>query len=83
MSSLDPSYTATDYEKSKSDQDWTGFYGDVENTIPPNAPNIPDKEVELKIFVDSGHARGKATHCSCTGFMIFVNMSTINELSKK
>ena len=80
---LDPSYAVIDYGKFKKKEDWTEFYGDVEEDIPPNAPKPLGKEVELRMFVDSDHAEDKATRRSRTGFMIYVNMSLVNWLSKK
>ena len=35
------------------------------------------------MFVDSDHAGDKATRCSRTGFMIYMNMALINLISKK
>ena len=80
---LDPSYASIAYSKFKSDEDWTEFYGDVKEALPPNAPKPLGKEVELCMFVDSDHAGDKASRRSRTGFMIFMNMSMINWYSKK
>ena len=64
-------------------EDWTAFYGDVEEALPPNAPKPLGKEVELRGFVDSDHAGDKRTRRSRTGFLIFMNMALINWCSKK
>ena len=42
-------------------QNWTNFYGDVQEPIPPNAPEPAGKEVDIQLFVDSDHAGDKKT----------------------
>ena len=80
--SLDPTYPDIDYETFKIDKDWTHFYGDVSEAIPPNTPDPLGKSVDLRIMVDSEHAGDKRTRRSRTGSMIFMNVSLINWLSK-
>ena len=38
---------------------WYGFYADVREVIPTNAPELRGKEVDLRIFVDLDHAVDK------------------------
>ena len=59
------------------------FYGDVNESIPPNAPDPRGKAVDLRIWVDSDHAGDKMTKRSRTGYFIFLNTALINWLSKK
>ena len=59
------------------------FYGDVKEAKPLNAPKPLGKEVILRMFVDSDHARNKKDRRSRTGFMIYMNMAMINWYSKK
>ena len=40
---------------------WCGFYGDVKEAVPLNAPEPRDNEVDLRIFVDSEHTGDKLT----------------------
>ena len=80
---LYPSYAGIDYAKFNAHADWHAFYGDVKEALPPNAPEPPGKEVELRMFVDSDHAGDKATRRSRTGYMIFINMSMIDWHTKK
>ena len=80
---LDPNYPDIDYETFKIDKDWTHFYGDTSEAILPNAPDPLGKSVDLRIMVDSDHSGDKSTMRSCTGFMIFMNISLINWLSKR
>lgn len=51
--------------------------------IPLNAPTPQGNEVELGLFVDSSHANDKVSHCSRSGYFIFINMALIGCLSKK
>ena len=44
---LDPTYPDIDYETFKIGKDWTHFYGDVSEVIPPNAPDPLGKSVDL------------------------------------
>ena len=75
---FDPTYANIDYEKFNKKADWTSFYGEGKEALPPNAPKPLRKEVELYMFVDSDNAGDKATRRSRTGFMIFMNMALIN-----
>ena len=51
--------------------------------IPPNAPLLRGKEVDLHMFVDSNHAGNKQTRRSRTRFMFYMNMSLVNCYSNK
>ena len=46
------------------DNDWTSMYGNVTEAIPPDAPTLHGKEVDLHLYVDSDHAGDKYTHWS-------------------
>ena len=59
------------------------FYGGVTKAIPPNAPELRVKSVDLRMWVDSDHAGEKVTRRSRTGYFIFFNTALINWLSKK
>ena len=80
---LDPSYPQIDKRNFKVDQNWTAFYGDVEEALPLNAPEALGKDVDLRLLVDSDHAGDKRTRRSRTGYFIFMNMALIDWLSKK
>jgi hypothetical protein len=80
---LDPSYPTIDESKFNSNADWTAFYGDVTEAVPPNAPEPRGKEVDIRLLVDSDHAGDKSTRRSRTGYMIFCNMALIDWLSKR
>ena len=59
------------------------FYGDMEEAIPPSAHEPRDKEVDLRIFVDSYHAGDTLTRRSRPGYIIFLDYAPIAWLSKK
>ena len=80
---LDPSYPGIDISIFNHGGDWTEFYGEVEEAIPPNAPKPLGREVDIRMMVDSDHAGDKAIRRSRTGYMIFVQMALVAWLSKK
>ncbi len=63
--------------------EWTKFYGNVEEAIPPNMPPPLGKDVDLCMMVDSDHVGEKRTQCSRTGFIIFCNLAPIIWLLKQ
>jgi hypothetical protein len=63
--------------------DWTEFYGDVDEAIPPDMPPPLGKDIDHRMMVDSDHAGDKTTRRSRTGFLIFCNLSPIIWMSKK
>ena len=79
---FDPCYPTIDMTSFK-ECDWSSFYGNVQEAIPPNAPEPRGKDVDLRMFVDSDHAGDKRTRRSRTGFIIFLNMAPIVWFSKK
>ena len=56
---LEPSYPGIDISDFKSNENWTPFYGDVQEAKPLNAPKPLYKEVTLRMFVDSDYAGGQ------------------------
>ena len=79
---FDPSYPTIDHTSFPTN-DWGRFYGDVKETIPPNAPAPRGLPVVLRTFVDADHAADKMTRRSRTGFIMFVNSAPIIWYSKK
>jgi hypothetical protein len=57
----DPSYLTIDMAAFKPNG-WKQFYGDVAEAIPSNAPEPRGKDIDLRMYVDSDHAREKRTH---------------------
>ena len=79
---FDPTYPIIDMSDFK-EHDWTSFYAGAEEAIPSNAPEPLGKPIDLRAYVDSDHAGDKATRRSRTGFVMFLNSSLINWMSKK
>jgi hypothetical protein len=63
--------------------DWKSMYGDVKEMIPSDAPVPCEKEVDLRLFVDSDHDGEQFTRRSRTGFVIYLNMAPIVWFSKR
>ncbi|KAL7458099.1 hypothetical protein ACHAXS_000416 [Conticribra weissflogii] len=79
---MDPTYPALDSTQFPI-CDWSEFYGEVEETIPPNAPKPIGKVVDLCMFVDSDHAGDQCTQRSCSRFLLYLNTDLMSWYSKK
>ena len=79
---FDPSYPEIDMSVFTS-HDWKEFYGDVQEAIPPNAPQPLGKDIDLRMYVDSDHAGDKSNRRSRTGYFIYLNSALIMWKSKK
>jgi hypothetical protein len=63
--------------------DWKEFYGNVEEELPPNMPELRGHSVTISAFVDANHAGNVVTRRSHTGIFIFVQNSPIIWFSKR
>ncbi|KAL7452765.1 hypothetical protein ACHAXS_000285 [Conticribra weissflogii] len=79
---MDPTYPEIDSTQFPI-CDWSEFYGEVEEPIPPNAPEAIGKVVDLHMFVDSDHEGDQLTQQSCSGFLIFLNTALVSWYSKR
>ena len=79
---LDPTYPVIPQNTFQT-YEWTNFYGNIKEAIPPDAPEPRGKEVDLRMYVDSDHAGDPKTRRSRTGFFIFVNSALVMWMSKK
>ena len=77
---FDPSYVN---HRPIEKPDWTDFYGDIKEMVPPGAPEPLGKPVQMTAFCDSDHASDTVTRRSRTGVLIFLNRAPIMWLSKK
>jgi len=57
-----------------SNVDWSDFYGDVQEELPPNMPEARGKRVIISCFVDANHAGNMITRRSHTGVLIMYRM---------
>jgi len=62
--------------------DWSDFYPDVTDELPPGMPEPKDMPVEISCFIDADHAGNLATRQSQTGILIFINKAPIVWYSK-
>ncbi len=62
--------------------DWTDFYNDAHESIPPNAPEPRGKSIQINVFVDANHARNRVNCRLHTGILIFLNKAPIVWYSK-
>jgi hypothetical protein len=79
---FDPTYTKIDMGQFPQFYS-TKFYGDVEEAIPVDMPVPLGKDIDVCMMCDSDHAGDKRTRCSCTGLLIFCNMTLIDWVSNK
>jgi hypothetical protein len=63
--------------------DEKNFDGNVEEAIPLDAPESRGKEVDLRLYVDSDHAKEKQTRRSRTGYFILLNPAPATWFSKR
>lgn len=50
-----------------------GVRVEVQESVPPNAPVLWGKEVDIQLYVNSDHAGNRVTRRSRTGFLVYVN----------
>jgi hypothetical protein len=62
--------------------DWSTFYKDATEPIPPNAPPPRGQEVQINAFVDADHAGNRITRRSQTGILLYLNRAPIIWYSK-
>jgi hypothetical protein len=73
-----------DVDESKfKEYDWTDFYGDIQEQLPPNMPEPLGNPVKISCFCDADHASNVVTRRSHTGILIFVNNAPIVWYSKR
>jgi hypothetical protein len=63
--------------------DWSSFYQDLEEELPPKMPEPLGYPVNLYTFVDANHAGNLVTRRSHTGILLFVQNSPIIWLSRR
>ena len=79
---FDPTYPSIDHDDFPK-YDWTKQYGEVEETIPINAPTSRGKGFDMIGYVDADLAGEKITRRSRTGFVVYLNQAPIYWFSKQ
>ena len=67
----DPTSPVVDEDVFNNGADWTDFYGEVKEELPPNMPKPRGKRVTISAFVDANHA-GKVMNIVCTQVLSFM-----------
>ena len=79
---LDSSPIQWDEEKFP-ERDWSDFYQDPKEALPPNMPEARGKSVQINCFVDADHAGDVVSRRSHTGILIYVNRAPVIWYSKR
>lgn len=79
---LDPSYPDLDLDAFEK-KDWSSYYGNGKELLPPNAPKALGREFIIRAQVDASHAGCKLTRRSRTGFIVLLNNAPVHWYSKK
>ena len=80
---FDPKTPIIDEKAFNMNADWTDFYGDVLEELPPKMPTPLGKSVCISCFVDANHAGNVITRRSHTGVIIYVQNAPIIWFSKR
>jgi len=70
-------------ESSFTKADWSEFYPDAKEQVPPNAPELRGQTITMSCFVDADHAGCRATRRSHSGVLIYINRAPIVWYSKR
>jgi hypothetical protein len=63
--------------------DWSAFYENLEEELPPKMPEPLGNPVTMHVFVDANHAGNVVTRRSHTGILMFIQNSPILWLSRR
>jgi hypothetical protein len=69
----DPTFDPTSF----IEQDWSEFYCDVREEMPPKMPEPLGSPVTISVFVDANHAGNVVTRRSHTGILIYLQNTPI------
>jgi len=79
---FDPAYPDIDDKRFRV-SDWSVFYPEANDELPPHMPEPRGFPVEVTCFVDADHAGNLLTRRSQSGILIFVNKAPIVWYSKR
>jgi hypothetical protein len=71
------------YDPTYHRPDWSAFYDNLEEELPPKMPEPLGKAVTMHVFVDANHAGNVVTRRSHTGILLFIQNSPILWLSRR
>ena len=67
----------------KAKADWSSFYSELSEELPPMMPEPRGRPVNIYTFVDANHAGNVVTRRSHTGILVFIQNSPILWLSRR
>jgi hypothetical protein len=67
----------------KAKADWSSFYSELSEELPPKMPEPRGRPVNIYTFVDANHAGNVVTRRSHTGILVFIQNSPILWLSRR
>jgi hypothetical protein len=70
-------YKANDFDN------WSEFYPDASEELPPNMPTPKGRAARITCFVDADHAHDVVTRRSITGILLFINNTPVKWISKR
>ena len=76
----EPNFQGSDFNVNA---DWSEYYPDAKEELPPKMPAPRGKSIVMSCFVDADHAGCKLTRRSHTGVLLFINRSPVNWFSKR
>lgn len=79
----DPVMPPVDEASFEQDVDWSDFYGNVAEELPPRMPQPRGNSVTITAFIDANHAGNVVTRRSHTGIIIYVQNAPIIFYSKR
>ena len=80
---FDPKEPIVDARAFNTNADWSDFYGNVAEELPPRMPEPKGKPVITSCFVDANHAGNVVTRRSHSGILLYVNNAPIVWYSKR
>jgi hypothetical protein len=80
---FDSKEPVVDIRAFNTNTDWTDFYGNVTEELPPRMPEPKGKHVITSCFVDANHAGNVVTRRSHTGILLYVNNAPVQWYSKR
>jgi hypothetical protein len=80
---FDPYDPGVDPQSISDDVDWTEYYGEMKEELPPDMPEARGNPVQIHCFVDANHAGNTVTRRSHSGILIMVNNAPIIWYSKR
>ena len=80
---VDTEYHTPPIVAEPQDYDWSEFYPDAQEEMPPDMPEPKGKAVKMSLYKDADHAHDVVTRRSVTGLLLFMNNMPVSWVSKR